>query len=230
MTFFANFKKSALELKNLRSICVIAILIALDLVLKTFLNVQITDDLKLSFAFVAVAAIGMLYGPTAAGLACLVTDVLGYVLKPSGGSFSPLFTVIEVMGGVIYGCMLYNFNPIKLDFSGGEKFRKSLLENWRAVLRIVLAKVLVAVICNLIMTPFAITVQRTLEAGVYNADVFWVGLWTRINTRLIKNAIEAPIHIAILMFALFPIKAAYNSVFKQNKSAVLHRKEKNSGT
>lgn len=220
MTFFANFKKSALELKNLRSLCVIAILIALDLVLKTFLNVQITDDLKLSFAFVAVAAIGMLYGPTAAGLACLVTDVLGYFLKPSGGSFSPLFTVIEVVGGVIYGCMLYNFNPIRLDFSGGGKFGKSLLENWQAVLRIVLAKVLVAVICNLIMTPLAITIQRTLEAGVYNADVFWVGLWTRINTRLIKNAIEAPIHIAILMFTLFPIKAAYNSVFKRNKSAV----------
>ena len=220
MTFFANFKKSALELKNLRSLCVIAILIALDLVLKTFLNVQITDDLKLSFAFVAVAAIGMLYGPTAAGLACMVTDVLGYFLKPSG-SFSPLFTVIEVTGGVIYGCLLYNFNPIKLDFSGGNKFGRSLIENWRAVLRIVLAKVLVAVICNLIMTPLAITIQKTLEAGVYNADVFWVGLWTRINTRLIKNAIEAPIHIAILMFTLFPIKAAYNSVFKRHKSAVM---------
>lgn len=222
MTFFANFKKSALELKNLRSLCVIAILIALDLVLKTFLNVQITDDLKLSFAFVAVAAIGMLYGPTAAGLACMVTDVLGYFLKPSG-SFSPLFTVIEVTGGVIYGCLLYNFNPIKLDFSGGSKFGKSLLENWRAVLRIVLAKVLVAIICNLIMTPLAITFQKTLEAGVYNADVFWVGLWTRINTRLIKNAIEAPIHIAILMFTLFPIKAAYNSVFKRHKSAETER-------
>lgn len=222
MTFFANFKKSALELKNLRSLCVIAILIALDLVLKTFLNVQITDDLKLSFAFVAVAAIGMLYGPTAAGLACMVTDVLGYFLKPSG-SFSPLFTVIEVTGGVIYGCLLYNFNPIKLDFSGGGKFGKSLLENWRAVLRIVLAKVLVAIICNLIMTPLAITFQKTLEAGVYNADVFWVGLWTRINTRLIKNAIEVPIHIAILMFTLFPIKAAYNSVFKRHKSAETER-------
>lgn len=222
MTFFANFKKSALELKNLRSLCVIAILIALDLALKTFLNVQITEDLKLSFAFVAVAAIGMLYGSTAAGLACVVTDVLGYLIKPSG-SFSPLFTVIEVAGGVIYGCLLYNFNPVKLDFSGGGKFGRSLLDNWQSVLRIVLAKVLVAVICNLIMTPFAITIQKTLEAGVYNADVFWVGLWTRINTRLIKNAIEAPIHIAILMFTLFPIKAAYNSVFKRHKSAETER-------
>ena len=55
-----------------------AVLIALDLVLKTFLNVQVTEELKLNFAFVAVAAIGMLYGPTVAGAACFVTDILGY--------------------------------------------------------------------------------------------------------------------------------------------------------
>ncbi len=35
MAFFANFKKSALELKNLRCLCVTAILIALDLALKS---------------------------------------------------------------------------------------------------------------------------------------------------------------------------------------------------
>lgn len=220
MTFFANFKKSALELKSLRNLSVISILIALDLVLKLFVNVSITDELKINFAFVAVAAIGMLYGPTAAGAACLITDVLGYFLKPSG-SFSPMFTLIEVTGGIIYGCFLYNIVPVRLDFSSGGKFGRSLLDNWKAVLRIVLAKLTVVVICNLIMTPFAITIQKTLEAGVYNADVFWVGLWTRISTRLIKNAIEAPVHIAILMLALFPIKAAYNTVFKKKKSVAV---------
>lgn len=218
MTFFANFKRSALELKNLRTLCVTAILIALDLVLKTFVNVQISEELKLNFAFVAVAAIGMLYGPAVAGAACFITDILGYFLKPSGG-FSPMFTIIEMTGGIIYGCFLYNFNPVKLEFSSGKEFGRSLLDNWQAVLRIALAKVTVAVICNLIMTPFAITIQKTLEAGAYNSDVFWVGLWTRIHTRLIKNAIEAPVHIVILIFALFPIMAAYRAVFKRNRSA-----------
>lgn len=218
MTFFANFRKSALELKDLRCLCVTAILIALDLVLKTFVNVQLTEELKLNFAFVAVAAIGMLYGPTVAGLACLITDILGYLLKPVG-SFSPLFTIIEMTGGIIYGCILYGFSPVRLEFGSGREFGKSLAENWKPILRIVLAKIAVAVVCNLIMTPFAITIQKVFEAGAYNADVFWVGLWTRINTRLIKNAIEAPVHIVILMFALFPIKAAYNRVFKRRISA-----------
>ncbi len=214
MTFFANFKRSALELKNLRTLCVTAILIALDLVLKTFVEVRITEELKVNFAFVAVASIGMLYGPTVAGMACIITDILGYMLKPLGG-FSPLFTIIEMTGGIIYGCFLYNFRPVKLEFSNGKEFGKSLLDNRQAVFRIALAKLTVAVVCNLIMTPFAITFQKTLEAGVYNADVFWVGFWVRVQTRLIKNAIEVPLHIVILMLTLFPICVAYNRVFKK---------------
>lgn len=220
MAFFANFKKSALELKNLRCLCVTAILIALDLVLKTFLNVQVTEDLKISFAFVAVASIGMLYGPTVAGLACVVTDVIGYLIKPVGG-FSPLFTLVEVAGGVIYGCFLYNFSPVKLDFSDGKAFGKSLLGNTVGVVRIAAAKVTVAVVCNLLMTPLFITIQKTMEAGSYSAEVFLVGFWTRLTKRVLKNLVEIPLHVAILLVALFPIMAAYNSVFGRRRKTVL---------
>lgn len=216
MAFFANFKKSALELKNLRCLCVTAILIALDLVLKTYGNIQVTEEMKISFAFVAVASIGMLYGPTVAGLACVVTDVAGYLLKPIGG-FSPLFTIVEVAGGVIYGCFLYGFSPVKLDFSGGKAFGKSLRGNIAGVLRIAGAKASVAVVCNLLMTPLFITVQKTMEAGAFNVQVFWVGFCTRVGSRVIKNLIEVPLHVMILLVALFPIMAAYNTVFRKKK-------------
>lgn len=220
MAFFANFKKSAAELKTLPGICFTALLIALDLVLKISpLHIQITEDLKISFAFVAVAAIGMLYGPTVAALACVVTDVVGYLLEPVGG-FSPLFTLIEVAGGVIYGCFLYNFSPVKLDFSGGKAFRKSIGDNIFGVLRIAAAKVCVAVVCNLLMTPLAITIQRTMEAGTFSAEVFWVGFCTRVGTRIIKNLIEIPLHVMILLVVLFPIMAAYNLAFGQRKKTV----------
>lgn len=219
MAFFANFKKSAAELKTLRCICVTAILIALALVLKTFLNVQMTEDMKISFAFVAVAAIGMLYGPTVAGLACVVTDIVGYLLKPTG-AFSPLFTLVEVAGGVIYGCFLYNFSPVRLDFSGGKAFGKSLRGNIFGVIRIAAAKASVAVVCNLLMTPLFITIQRTMEAGMFSAEVFWVGFCTRVGSRIIKNLIEIPLHTMILLVALFPIMAAYNAAFGRRKKIV----------
>lgn len=219
MTFFANFKRSAQELKSVRCISVLAVLIALDLVLKSFLNIQLTEDLKISFAFVAVAAMGMLYGPTTAGLACVVTDVIGYLIKPVG-TFNPLFTLVEAAGGIIYGCFLYGFSPIKPDFSSGKTFGKSLLGNWNALLRIALAKITVAVVCNLLMTPLFITIQKTMEAGAFSNEVFWMGFFTRVGTRLIKNAIETPVHILILILTLFPIKAAYNASFGRGKKTV----------
>lgn len=209
MAFFAGFKKSAAELKNLRCLCVTAILIALDLVLKMFLNVTVTEDLKISFAFVAVASIGMIYGPAVAGLACVVTDVLGYILKPDGG-FSPLFTLVEVTGGVIYGCFLYGFTPVK-----------SIVGNTLGVIRIAAAKITVAVVCNLLMTPLFLTIQKTMEAGTYSAEVFWVGFWTRLTKRVMKNLVEIPLHVVILLVALFPIMAAYNSVFGRRTKTTL---------
>ncbi len=218
MAFFNLFKKSAQELKDIRCLIVTAVLIGLDLVLKAFANVQLTEDLKINFAFIAVAAIGMLYGPTVTGLACVVTDVLGFLIKPSGG-FSPLFTLVEVAGGVLYGAFLYRMIPVKPDVSGVGTFFKSLLSNWRSVVRIISAKLSVAVVCNLIMTPLFITITKTAEAGMFNADVFWIGFFTRVGTRLIKNAIEVPVHSLILLLALFPILAAYNSVFKKQRIA-----------
>lgn len=218
MAFFGKFKRSAKELGDIRCLAVTAVFIALDLVLKTFVNVQITEELKLNFAFVAVAAIGMLYGPTVAGLACVVTDVLGYMLKPTGG-FSPLFTLVEVAGGVIYGAFLYGMNPVKPDVSGVKAFFKSIGANWSSAARVIGAKLTVAVVCNLFMTPLSLTINKTIEAGVYNSDVFWTGFLTRVGTRLIKNAIEVPVHSLILLLMLFPIMAAYRSIFKKRQIA-----------
>ena len=218
MAFFGIFKRSAKELSDQRCITVTAILIALDLVLKFYLNWQVTDELKISFAFVAIAAIGMLYGPTVGALACVVTDVVGFLIKPSG-TFSPLFTLVEVMGGVLYGLFLYGFNPIKPDLESPKAFFKSVFSNWGAALRITLAKISVAVMCNLIMTPLFITLQKQMEASDFTPAVFWAGFISRVGTRLVKNAIEAPIHILILMLTLFPIMAVYRSVFKKQRIA-----------
>ena len=218
MAFFGSFKKSAAELKDIRCLVVTAMLIGLDLVLKFFLNINLTEELKISFAFVAIASIGMLYGPTVGAIACVITDIVGFMIKPSG-TFNPLFTLVEVMGGVLYGLFLYNFSPVKPDVESPKAFFKSVLENWVSALRIILAKISVAVVCNLIMTPLFLTFQKQLEASDFTPAVFWAGFISRISTRLIKNAIEVPVHILILMLTLFPIMAAYKAIFRQHKSA-----------
>ena len=110
MSFLGKFKRSALELKTLRCIVLTGILIGLDIVLKMF-SIKLTADLKVTFAFVAIAAIGMLFGPTVAFLAGTITDIIGFMMNPDGG-FSPLFTLIEAVGAMIYGLFLYEMKPV----------------------------------------------------------------------------------------------------------------------
>lgn len=209
MAFFANFKKSALELKNLRCICVTAILIALDLALKS-VTIQLPFA-KISVAFVAIAAIGMLFGPVVAFLAGGITDILGMLIAQNMDAFNPLFTLVEMTGGLLYGLFLYNFTVIKPDFSGGKAFFKSIGANWGSFLRIVLAKFTVIVICNLIMnTSFQVI------TGYIAPEVFWVKLWARVGT----NFIKMPFDVLLLLLTMYPVKTAYSRVFKTKKSSI----------
>lgn len=192
-----------MELHDLRCICVTAILIAVDLALK-----WLTQNLpsgKISVAFLAIAAIGMLFGPVVAFLAGGITDILGMlIITQNIGAFNPLFLLVEMTGGLIYGLFLYDFKVIKPDFSGGKAFFKSIGSNWGSFLRIVLAKFTVIVICNLLMnTSFQVL------TGYIAPEVFTARLWTRVGT----NFVKMPVDILLMLLTLYPIKKAYEIVF-----------------
>ena len=114
MAILRMFRDSALEFKKLRCITVTAMLIALNLALKTA-TINITDDLKISFSFLALAAIGMLFGPTVSFLSGVITDILGLLVANTIGAFNPLFTLVEAVGAMLYGLFLYKLKPIKFD-------------------------------------------------------------------------------------------------------------------
>ncbi|MBD5129972.1 MAG: folate family ECF transporter S component [Ruminococcaceae bacterium] len=203
MAFFAKFKRSAAELHDIRCICVTAILIALDLALKWL--TQYLPSGKISVAFLAIAAIGMLFGPVVAFLAGGITDILGMLLITQNiGAFNPLFTLVEMTGGLIYGLFLYDMTVFKPDFSGGKMFFKSVGSNWGSFLRIVLAKLTVIVICNLLMnTSFQVL------TGYIAPEAFTARLWTRVGT----NFIKMPFDILLMLLTMYPIKAAFVAVF-----------------
>ena len=62
MAFFSKFGRSAMELRSIRCLTVTGVLIALDIVLK-MVSIRITADIKITFAYLALATVGMLYGP-----------------------------------------------------------------------------------------------------------------------------------------------------------------------
>lgn len=183
-SFFNLFVRSAKELKSIRCLTVTAMLIALDLVLKFTLSIELAPNLKVSFAFIALAAIGMLYGPTVGALAGFITDILGFLIKPSG-AFDIRYTLIEVLGAVIYGIFLYN----------------AMRDKWMLP-RIVVAKTSVVIVCNLFLTTLV------------SASYYGKGFFALFPTRAIKNLAQLPLDIFLLALFLPFILEAFNKAFK----------------
>ncbi|MBR5120947.1 MAG: folate family ECF transporter S component [Oscillospiraceae bacterium] len=189
-SIFNLFVRSAKELKSVKCLAVTSLLIALDLVLKFTVEVKIGEFLVIAFAFIALSSIGMLYGPTVGFFAGVITDLLGFLIKPNG-AFNPVFTIIEALGGLIYGLFLYN----------------AMNDKW-LIPRIVAAKTTVTIVCNLFLTTGAISL------------FYGNGFLALFPARAIKNLAQLPIDIFLLCLLLPFVLKAFFAVFGKNARTI----------
>ena len=94
---------------SLRSICHLAILTALEVVLNRFLSIQ-TPFLKIGLSFVPVVMGGMLYGPLGGAVVGGLGDMVGALLFPFG-PYLPGFSVCGALMGAAYGWFMYMDSP-----------------------------------------------------------------------------------------------------------------------
>lgn len=99
------FSNSSKELKNVLCLVTVGLLLAVKLALG-FTSIQITQFLRLSFDFLVMTIIGLLYGPTVGALSGGLSDIINYLSNPRGPYF-PGFTVSAIVGGILYGLILY---------------------------------------------------------------------------------------------------------------------------
>lgn len=128
-----QFTDSWHELKNLKTVVVTAMFIAIAVVLGFYFSVQITPSVRIGFSFIANELTAFLFGPVVGGIMGGVTDIIKYLLKPVG-QFSPGLTFNAILAAVIYGMMFYK-KPVSF---------------WR----ILAAKAIVAVVVNLCLGTF----------------------------------------------------------------------------
>ena len=102
----SRFADSFRSLRKTQTITTVGLLLAIQMVLSSYGVIEVTDSLKISLAHLSLAPTAILFGPAAAGLQGGLSDLLGYMLKPSGPYF-PGFTLTAALLGVIYGIMLY---------------------------------------------------------------------------------------------------------------------------
>lgn len=130
--FTGVIRMSYKELRRTSSLTGISLCIAINVVLGFYGTIYLTQSLKIGFSFLALAICGMLYGPVATGMAGAISDILKYIIRPSG-PFFPGFTLSEFISGFLFGLFLY---------------KKKV-----TVKRAILVRLVVVLVGNFLLTP-----------------------------------------------------------------------------
>ena len=105
-TLRSRFSESLRALSRTRTITTVGLLLAIQMVLSSYGVIEVTDSLKISLAHLALTPTAILFGPVAATLQGALSDILGFIIKPTGPYF-PGFTLTAALLGLIYGVALY---------------------------------------------------------------------------------------------------------------------------
>lgn len=156
--FFQMFIDSAREFKNIRSVIMAALLIALHTVFAVFLSVQVTVSLRISISFIVNVVIGSLFGPVVGMVCGAVGDIVQLIVKPTGPYF-PGWTINAALACFIYGVFFYKKYPSKMTSSIDNKILKSVVKWAQIVLP-------VAALLVTVFAPFARITDKETKAVV----------------------------------------------------------------
>lgn len=196
--FFALFKKSFEEMftggigKSLLNLVICAMLIALSVVIES-MAIDI-GAVRINFAFLAVAAIGMLFGPTVGLVSGGICDVMGHLVHPVG-AFLPVYTILGAAQGLIYGLVLYRrWGNI---YSDEVKRRVFGLDLTQLSVRIIAARLIDVLFINMICNTYA-----NIHYGFIPSKSLSVIITERLAKNLIELAADLPLLLTILPVVL----------------------------
>ncbi len=197
--FFSMFTESAKEFTKLRTLTVTAMLVALSMLIELFaVDVGVV---RLNFAFIAIASIGMLFGPCVgltAGLAC---DVVGHIAHPVG-AFLPAYTLVAGLQGLIYGVFLYHkMNGHSLCLVNNTTGKQKDLT---MIIRMIGARLTDVIVVNLLLNT-----ALNLHYGFIPEEAYGAAVVTRVA----KNVIELVVDLPLLFVVLPGVLLAYKRVF-----------------
>ena len=110
------------NLRNTKVLTAAALLTAIGII-AGFFKIPITNLIEIRFASIPIAAAGALFGPGIAAIVGILTDIGGFLVKPTGPYF-PGFTISGAVSGLIYGIMLHRKDNNQAAFSTKRCYRE----------------------------------------------------------------------------------------------------------
>jgi ECF transporter S component (folate family) len=164
----------ASEFKNVRTIALTAVLIALTVVGNGVTKIPVGMGLEIRFGFIFMSAIAYLFGPVVAFASGFITSTLAFLLFPSGYGYNVLFDLNAGLAGFIYAVFLYRRN-----------YKSEYFIVW-----IVAAKIAVNLLCNIV-------INTALLRGYIGSFADLVSI-----TRVFKNIALLPGEIVVMMIVI----------------------------
>ncbi|MGI6076288.1 MAG: folate family ECF transporter S component [Pyramidobacter sp.] len=161
--------QSLKEFKSLRTVTFCGVMCALAVIISSVATIKIGPYVKVGFSGLPNHIVEFLFGPAVGALFSGVLEVLKYMLHPDGPYFVG-FTISAVLGGIIFGSMLYR-RPLTL---------------WR----VIVAEVIVKVVVNLGL--------NTLWLAILYRKAIWVIFPARLTTNLIRLPVDVIIMYLLL--------------------------------
>jgi len=156
---------------NPRIITISAMLVAIGTVLG-FFKIPITSLVEIRFQSIPIEIGGAVFGPFIGGIIGMLTDVLSYIVRPTG-AFFPGFTISSIITGVIFGIILHGKEP-KL---------------WRVFLAGLINMIVVSCLLN------------TLWLSILYSTPFTVSFISRLPKNLVMYPIDTIIFYAVIKSA-----------------------------
>lgn len=197
-SFFNLFKDSSSELKKVSTLTVCGVLMALSIVLRN-MAINITADLRITFAFLGIMAIAMLYGPVVCVIANVGVDVIGYVLDGyKARDYNLGLLAVKIVIALIYGLFLYKRTTGK-----------------SIIISSIVSRIIVVVLCNLVLNSAVLYYCYTNKNFPFMSASEWTAFRIWFTPRLIKECVMLPIELVMISVILPMISQAYKRIFKK---------------
>lgn len=197
-SFFGLFSDSAKELEKVTTLTVCGMLMAVSIVLRN-MAINITADLRITFSFLGIMAIAMLYGPVVSVIANVGVDVIGYFLdgyKARDYNFGLL--AVKIVIALIYGICLY------------KKATGKSLVAWG-----IISRVIAVIVGNIVLNSAVLYYCYTNKNFPFMSASEWTAFKIWFTPRLVKNCVMLPVEIVMISVLLPLISQAYRRVFKK---------------
>lgn len=179
-----NFRASAKEIRRVRALAMIAMLLALQIILGA-MTLQLDSSIQITFDYLPLCVTAFFFGPVPAMLSGALSDLLSFLIRPTG-AFHPGFMLTGALNGLIYGLFFY-----KISFD----------RPWKLILAAALSRLIAVTLCNICLN------------NLWLLQMYGTGMWARIPGRILKNIIEYPISVLLLL----SLQSAMNRIRKTLK-------------